>query len=215
MKKKEREGAVLIMSGSPSEDGNTDAILENLSDGMVDAGFTVTSIPLEQLSISACLECGLCMQGFDCQIDDDMATIRMEMMRADVLVFALHYDGHRINGGMKKLCSRLQFFHRSERKHLLSGKKALIITTLSEKSNGCEKKLVTEFYQECLGSLGITIMDILFFDDLSMRGAIHERVDYLSKAYYTGRGLSILMRKSRMAYNLRQEAVEQKSSTAK
>ncbi len=215
MKKKESEGSVLILSGSPSEDGNTDAILENLSDGMVDAGFLVRAIPIEHLSISACHECGLCMQGFDCAIKDDMETIRMEMMRADVLVFALHCDGCRMNGSMKKLCSRLHYFHRSERKYLISGKKALIISTLSEKSNGREKKLITGFYQECLGSLGITIMDMLFFDDLSMKGAIHERVDYLSDAYYVGRGLSILMRKSTMAYHLRQEAADRESSVAK
>ena len=43
--------------------------------------------------------------------------------------------------------------------------------------------------------MGIGILDLLFFDGLTLKGEIHERIDYLSKAYYAGRGLSVLLRK--------------------
>jgi hypothetical protein len=44
MKRKESGGSVLVLSGSMSEDGNTDAILENLIDGMHDASFQVSRV---------------------------------------------------------------------------------------------------------------------------------------------------------------------------
>lgn len=202
VQRKVDEGSVLVLSGLTSEDGNTDAILENLIDGMQDAGFLVRSMPLRNLSISKCIECGMCLQSFDCHLNDDMELVRMQMMKTDVLVFAIHFDGREVNGFMKKLYGRLRFFLHPERKHLLAGKKALIITTLGEIDNGQETKIVSEFYQGFLSSLGIEILDMLFFDHLAMRGAIHERADYLSDAYYAGRGLSILLRKYHMAFNL-------------
>jgi multimeric flavodoxin WrbA len=168
-------------------------------------------MPLRNLSISPCIECGMCLQGFDCRLNDDMELVRMQMMKADVIVFAVHCDGHQVNGFIKKLFGRLRFFLRPERRHLLNGKKALIITTLAERENGYEKRFITEFFYGFLSSLGIGILDMLFFEGLSMRGAIHERVDYLSKAYYTGRGLSILIRKHRGTYDLPSEIRCQKS----
>lgn len=211
VQRKVAEGSVLVLSGSTSEDGNTDAILENLMDGMQDAGFLVNSLPLKDLSISKCIDCGMCLQGFDCHLDDDMKKVRLQMMKADVLVFALHCDGHHVNGYMKKLFGRLRFFLRQERKPLLSGKKALIIATLPEKENGHEAKLLSEFFNGFLSSVGVGILDILFFDNLAMRGAIHERADYLSEAYYAGRGLSILIRKYHMTYDLPCEVGREKS----
>lgn len=202
VQRKVDEGSVLVLSGSAPEDSNTDAILENLIDGMQDAGFRVQFLPLRDLSILKCDDCGMCSQGFDCHLKDDMELVRMQMMKADVLILALHCDGHKVNGLMKKFCERLKFFLRSERKYLLSGKKALIVTTLADGEQGHERKLIAEFYQECLGPLRIGILDMLFFENLSMRGAIHERPDHLSKAYYAGRGLAILIRKYHMAYDL-------------
>jgi multimeric flavodoxin WrbA len=214
VQRKVAERSVLVLSGSTSEDGNTDAILENLMDGMQDAGFQVQSIPLRELSIAKCIDCGMCLQGFDCHLDDDMESVRLQMMKADVLIFAVHCDGHHVNGYMKKLFGRLRFFLRPERKPLLSGKKALIITTLSECNHGHETKLVSQFYEEFLSPLGIGILDMLFFDNLSLRGAIHERSDYLSEAYYAGRGLSILIRKYHMTHDLPSEVRPQKSEVS-
>jgi multimeric flavodoxin WrbA len=211
VQRKVAERSVLVLSGATSEDGNTDAILENLIDGMQDAGFQVKFIPLRERSIARCIDCGMCLQGFDCHFDDDMESVRLQMMKADVLIFAVHCDGYHVNGYMKKLFGRLKFFLRPERKPLLSGKKALIITTLSECNHGHESKLISRFYEEFLHPLGIGILDMLFFDDLSMRGAIHGRPDYLSDAYYAGRGLSILIRKYHMTYDIPCESRREKS----
>jgi multimeric flavodoxin WrbA len=211
VKRKMVEGSVFVLSGSTSEDGNTEAILENLVDGMRDAGFMVECAPLKDLSISKCVDCGMCLQGFDCHLKDDMESVRMQMMKADVLIFAVHYNGREVNGFMKKLFGRLKFFLRPERKHLLAGKKALIITTMGGVDTGNETRIVAKFYSDFLSSLGIGILDMLFFDHLAIRGAIHERVDYLSKAYYAGRGLGILLRKYSITCDVPREIIHQKS----
>jgi multimeric flavodoxin WrbA len=195
MKKQTKKKSVLIISGSRSSDGNTDAIVENLQDGLIDAGFHIENLSIRDLEFSKCTDCGKCRASGTCQFNDDLTKVMKTIENSDIFVFSLHFDGQKVNGFMRKFVERLNAYRNSDRVRLLKGKYALIVTTMEGQESTFETKKVTEFYTRYIHSLGIRILDMLIFDGLDLTGEIHERIDYLSRAYYAGRGLSILLKK--------------------
>jgi multimeric flavodoxin WrbA len=202
MKVETKKRSALLISGSRSNDGNTDAIVESIQDGLIDAGFQTKNIFLRDLVFSKCKDCGQCRSGKECQFTDDMTKLLKTFEESDIYVFSLHFYGQRVNGFMRKFVERLNFYRTDERLPLLRGKVALIVTTIEGEESSHVTKLVSEFYRKYLSSLRIGILDMLFFDGLALKGEIHERIDHLSKAYYVGRGLSLLLKKYYMKKGL-------------
>jgi len=93
---------------------------------------------------------------------------------------------------MKTFIDRLYFFHHKENSQLIAGKKAIIITTLGEKDVDYECQVLVEFYKRCMHSLGIEIIDWLFFNDLMEKEAIKRKPAYLKQAFEAGKRLAAL-----------------------
>ena len=180
---------VLVINGSARENGNTDAILDSFTDGVNSGGLNVQTAVLRELSLHECLGCCRCKREGTCNFVDDMTHLRSMIIKSDVLVFASPNYWCEITGLMKTFIDRLYFFHHKENNHLIAGKKAVIITTLGEEDADYECQVLVEFYKRCMHSLGIDIINWLFFADLMEKEAIKTKPAYLKRAFEVGQGL--------------------------
>ena len=181
---------VLVLNGSMRENGNTDAIISSFTKGVNAAGFNEQVAVLRELKINDCIGCCQCQREQTCNHTDDMTHLRDMIVKSDVLVFASPNYWCEVTGLMKTFIDRLYFFHHKENKHLIAGKKALIITTLGEKDADYECRVLVEFYKRCMHSLGVEIINWLFFADLMEKDAIKKRPSYLTQSYEAGRVLA-------------------------
>jgi multimeric flavodoxin WrbA len=185
-------GKVFIINGATREGGNTDTLLSKFCQGMKDSGREVNDVRLRDLEISDCVGCCQCLKEKTCHFEDDMTDLRQSLIATNVIVFASPIYWCEVTGLMKTFIDRLYFFHHQVNRDMISGKKALIFTTLGEKEAGYESEVLVEFYRRFLGSLDIEIIEMLFFADLMEKDAVTARPDYLERAYTTGKRLSTI-----------------------
>lgn len=80
---------VLVLSGSPRKNGNSDTLCDEFIKGAKEAGHEVEKIFVSQKKINACLGCYYCQRNNGvCAIKDDMSEILPKMIEADVLVLS-------------------------------------------------------------------------------------------------------------------------------
>lgn len=97
---------VLILSGSPRKDGNSDILCDQFAKGACDGGHTVEKIRVAEKNIGYCKACYACKSTGKCAIDDDMAEILQKMIDADVIVLASPVYFYSIDAQLKTLIDR-------------------------------------------------------------------------------------------------------------
>ena len=80
---------VLILSGSPRRDGNSDILCDQFAKGAIEAGNEVEKIRVAEKKISPCLGCYYCEKnGGRCAMNDGMEEILQKIIDCDTLVLA-------------------------------------------------------------------------------------------------------------------------------
>ncbi len=98
---------VLILSGSPRKNGNSDILCDEFAKGAVDSGNTVEKIRIADKKITPCSACYYCREhGGKCVHNDDMAEILQKMIDADVLVMASPVYFYSIDAQLKAVIDR-------------------------------------------------------------------------------------------------------------
>ena len=69
---------VLILSTSPRQGGNSDALAASFAEGARSAGHTVSHCSLRDKSLHFCLGCLSCQETRGCVLQDDMAECACE-----------------------------------------------------------------------------------------------------------------------------------------
>lgn len=179
-----------MINGSTRENGNTDAILQAFLKGVADSGLNAREAVLRELDIRNCIGCCKCKDEKKCNFQDDMTELRDMIIKSDVLVFASPIYWCEVTGLMKTFIDRLYFFHHEENKHLVTGKKALMITTLGERDAAYESGVLAEFYKRCMHSLNIDILNMIYYPDLMEKDAIAKKPEYSRAAYKIGKALA-------------------------
>ncbi len=96
---------ILILSGSPRKDGNSDLLCNQFAKGAAEAGHEVKKIQLADKKIGFCTGCYACQNGA-CPQKDDAAPILDDMLAADVLVLATPVYFYTMCAQMKALIDR-------------------------------------------------------------------------------------------------------------
>lgn len=96
---------VLILSGSPRKNGNSDILCEAFMKGALEAGNEVQKIRVAEKNIGYCRACYACKAG-TCILNDDMAEILQKMIDADVIVLASPVYFYSIDAQLKALIDR-------------------------------------------------------------------------------------------------------------
>lgn len=181
---------ILAINGATRECGNTDAIVKKFVGGVQAAGLDVQSATLRELNISDCIGCCKCLKESNCNFRDDMTHLRDAIVKSEILVFASPLYFCEVTGLMKNFLDRLYFFYHDVNKHLVSGKRALIITTLGEKETDYETVVLEEFYKRFLRTLDLTLLDMVYFADLMEKDAINQKPEYLERIFNIGKNLT-------------------------
>ncbi|UCC11197.1 MAG: flavodoxin family protein [candidate division WOR-3 bacterium] len=180
---------VLAVNGATREQGNTDAITSMFIDGAREAGNDVHTAVLRELDISDCIGCCTCKRERRCHFNDDMTALRDAVVGSQILVLSSPLYFCEVTGLMKIFLDRLYFFYHPENKHLTSGKKALVMTTMGEKEAGFETQLIEEFYRRFLKALDMILLDMVFFTELMEKESFTKHHDELVRAFTLGNRL--------------------------
>jgi len=117
--------AIVGVSGSPIQGGNTDRIVQSL---LEQSGREHTFVNLSTLSFAPCRACAhLCAKTNMCAHKDDLWPYLQPILEADALVLASPLHGSMITAWMFSFISRLWCFHHV--KNLLKDKPALLVAT--------------------------------------------------------------------------------------
>ena len=98
---------VLILSGSPRKDGNSDILCEEFARGAQEVGNEVEKIRVSAKKIAPCSACYYCRDhGGKCTHKDDMAETLQKMIDADVLVLSSPVYFYSIDAQLKAVIDR-------------------------------------------------------------------------------------------------------------
>jgi len=116
---------VLILSGSPRLNGNSDLLCNKFMRGAQEAGHEVEKIRVATKKIGYCRACYFCRdhEG-QCAVRDDMAEILEKMLKADVIVLASPVYFYSVDAQLKTVIDRTVArwleFHNKEFYYIMS-----------------------------------------------------------------------------------------------
>jgi len=97
---------VLILSGSPRKNGNSDILCDQFAKGAVEAGHQVEKIRVAEKTVGYCRACYACRDTGICAIKDDMTEIMQKMIDCDVMVLASPVYFYSIDAQLKAVIDR-------------------------------------------------------------------------------------------------------------
>lgn len=157
---------ILILSGSPRQNGNSETLCAQFAKGAQAGGHAVETIFLRTSKIAYCTGCGACMNTNRCVIQDDMAGILEKMVSADVLVFATPVYFYTMDAQMKTLIDRTVARYQE-----MTGKEIYYIITAADTSREAMQKTLDGFRG---------------FADDCLEGAIEKGIVYGLGAWHIG-----------------------------
>jgi len=101
MKKK-----VLILSGSPRKNGNSDMLCDEFSKGAEKTGNIAEKIYLNDYKLGFCQACYVCQKVGKCVQNDDMEAILDKIVNADVIVLATPVYFYTMDAQLKVMIDR-------------------------------------------------------------------------------------------------------------
>lgn len=122
---------ILILKGSPRENGNSAVLAEQLAAGAREGGASVESIYLHGLDIRPCDACEECRETGVCIIEDGMQGIYPKVAAADALVFATPVYWFTITAQLK-LCIDRWYSFQATRWQEFHGKQVAVILTYGD-----------------------------------------------------------------------------------
>lgn len=98
---------VLILSGSPRKNGNSDILCDEFCRGAKESGNYVEKIRVSEKEIHPCIACYHCRDnGGECVFKDDMKEVLQKMIDADVLVLASPVYFYSVDAQLKAVIDR-------------------------------------------------------------------------------------------------------------
>ncbi|MHC4202216.1 MAG: flavodoxin family protein, partial [Planctomycetota bacterium] len=117
--------AIVGVSGSPTEGGNTDRLVQAL---LEQSGREHSFVNLSTLNFLPCRGCAhLCARSNICPVEDDLRPFLEPILEADALVLASPINAGTITAWMYSFLSRIWCFHHL--KNLLEGKPLVLVVT--------------------------------------------------------------------------------------
>lgn len=177
---------VLIISSSPRKGGNSDILSDEFMRGAQEAGHLVDKVELRTKKIGYCTGCGLCNANdhTSCSQKDDMETILLKMIYADVIVLATPVYFYTMNAQMKTFIDRCcaGYTH-------ISDKRFYLIATAADPREAVLERTFGEF-NGLLASLENAIeIGRLYGAGLWNKGDIYNYPKLMEEAYSAGKHL--------------------------
>lgn len=99
---------ILVISGSPRKNGNTEIMAETFANGAQESGNSVTVKKMSSLTVAPCQDCEYCFSHDGvCAQHDGMSEILEAVDKADMLVFASPIYWFNVSAQIKAVTDRL------------------------------------------------------------------------------------------------------------
>ena len=177
---------ILILTGSPRKNGNTDMLAKAFADGASSKGHNVDTISVGDVNVSPCMGCNRCFanEKMECVQHDDMQGIYERMKCADMLVIASPMYFYSISAQLKAIIDRC---HNPIRDTFKISKAALLLVGASSLPTLFDAALAE--YKLCIGYFNIEDAGHILVRGMKEKGDIRH-TDALKQAYAFGESMS-------------------------
>lgn len=185
---------VVILKGSPRENGNSAILADQVAAGAREAGAQVEGFYLHGMDIAPCDACESCqgVADLDCIIDDDMQVLYPKLRDADAVVYASPVYWFTISAQLKLLMDRCYGFGGDTDEpedHALAGKRIGVVLTYAGDDpfdSGAVNAIRT--FQDMFSYIPAEIVGIVY-GRASDAGEIESNEGVMQRAYDLGKEL--------------------------
>lgn len=181
--KKDTKMKILILTGSPRKNGNSNTLVDNFINGAKENGHEVVRFDSAFKNVHPCTACNHCGMDGDCVYKDDFNFVKENIVNADMVVFAtpMYYFG--ISAQLKAVIDR--FYSINEKIH--KPKKSALIMTYAD-TRAAEAEPIKKHYEVLLNYLGWTSVGEIIASGVWQVGSVNQ-TKYPKMAYELGKNL--------------------------
>ena len=174
---------ILVITGSPRKNGNSNTLAEHFIKGAQEAGHEVIRFDAAFKEVHPCIGCNRCGMNGQCIFKDDFEFVRKHITDADLVAFAtpMYYFG--ISAQIKTVIDR--FYAINGRIHV--PKKAVLMMTYADNSRKKESAIINH-YEVLLDYLGWSDAGQIIAPGVWPVGAINH-TKYPEQAYRLGKNV--------------------------
>lgn len=181
--KGDKKMKILVITGSPRKNGNSNTLADNFIKGAQEARHTVVRFDSAFKNVHPCVACNKCGMNGQCVFKDDFEFVKENIIDADTVIFAtpMYYFG--ISAQIKAVIDR--FYAINEQIHI--PKKAVLIMTYADTSATKAQPIISH-YETMLNYLGWSNAGQIIAPGVWMEGAVNS-TQYPQKAYELGKNI--------------------------
>lgn len=174
---------ILVLTGSPRKNGNSNTLAQHFIDGATSAGHEVSRFDAALKNVHPCIGCNRCGMDGPCVFKDDFEFVREHIIPAEVVVFAtpMYYFG--ISAQLKAVIDR--FYAINGQIHV--PKRAVLLMTYANTAASQARPIVSH-YETLLDYLGWKDAGQIIVPGVWPVGAI-DRTAFPQKAHRLGKTL--------------------------
>lgn len=182
-KGKTKKMKILILTGSPRKNGNSNTLAEHFIRGAEEAGHEIVRFDAAFKEVHPCIGCNKCGMNGECVFKDDFEFVRNHIVDAGMVVFAtpMYYFG--ISAQIKAVIDRFYAINGS----IHVPKKAALLMTYADNDKRKEKA-ITDHYEILLDYLGWSDAGKIIAPGVWPVGAVNH-TKYPELAYLLGRSV--------------------------
>ncbi len=172
---------ILVITGSPRKNGNSNTLADQFIKGATEAGHEVVRFDSAFKEVHPCIACNKCGMNGECIFKDDFEFVRKHIIDADLVAFAapMYYFG--ISAQIKAVIDR--FYAINGKIHV--PKRAVLMMTYANTA-ASEAKPIISHYEVLLNYLGWTDAGQIIASGVWPVGAINH-TKYPEQAYQLGK----------------------------
>lgn len=181
---KEKNMKILVLTGSPRKNGNSNTLADYFIKGAEEAGHQVERFDAAFKNVHPCIACNKCGMNGSCVFKDDFEFVRNHIVDADVVVFAtpMYYFG--VSAQLKAVIDR--FYAINGQIH--RPKKAVLLMTYANMA-ASEAVPIEAHYDVLLKYLGWEDAGRIIVPGVWPAGAV-KHTDYPEQAYKLGKNIA-------------------------
>ena len=174
---------ILVLTGSPRKNGNSNTLADNFIKGAKESGHQVERFDAAFAEVHPCIGCNKCGMNGPCIFKDDFEFVRQNIVDADVVVFAtpMYYFG--VSAQLKNVVDR--FYAINEQIH--RPKKAVLLMTYANTS-ASQAEPIKSHYQTLIDYLGWQDAGQIIASGVWPVGAVNQ-TQYPKQAYELGKNI--------------------------
>ena len=162
---------ILVLTGSPRKDGNSDTLAQYFIKGAEKTGAEVQQVNTSKLKINACIACDKCWEkDVPCVFRDDMDKIYPLLEWADTFVFACPLYFYTYSAQLKVVLDRL-YSYEFRNRETVRGKNTVLLVTAGTENPDDFDGIVSSYKITC-EYLGWNDKGIICADSLNAAGDI-------------------------------------------